>query len=116
MATISPVSTMSGEVRIVTWSDISTTGDTVTAVGPFDKGPGAKRASVVFGGTFGGATAVLHGSVDGTVFAPLYDIGGNAISATAAKIQDFTSSCLYFKPVVTGGAGDDVDVVLVMRA
>lgn len=115
MATIAPVPATSGEVITVTWADISTTGDTVTAYGPLNKGVGAKRASVTFGGTFGGATAVLQGSIDGVTYATLKDIGGNAISATAAAVFDFTSACLYFKPAVSGGTADDVDVVVVFR-
>lgn len=116
MATITPSATMSGEVRTITWADITTTTDTVTAVGPYNTGKGAIRAAVTFGGTFGGATVVLQGSVDGVTYATLTDLAGNAVSATAAKVQEFSSSCLYFKPAVSGGTGDDVDVVLAMRA
>lgn len=116
MATITPTSTVNGEVRTINWTGVTTSTDTPTAVGPFNKGQGLNRASVLFAGTFGGATAVLHGSIDGTTYGPLYDIGGNAISATAAKVQDFTSSMLYFKPVVTGGTGDNVDITIVARS
>lgn len=116
MATISPVSAMSGEVQTVTWSGISTTTDTVTAYGPVNKGLGARRAAITFGGTFGGATAVLQGSIDGVTYATLTDLAGNAVSATAAKMQDFTSAAVYFKPAVSGGTGDDIDVVVVFRA
>lgn len=115
MATITPVSAMSGEVRTITWTGVSTA-DTATAVGPYNAGKGAIRSAVTFGATFGGATAVLQGSIDGVTYATLTDLAGNAVSATAAKVQEFSSSCMYFKPVVSGGAGDDVDIVLAMRS
>jgi hypothetical protein len=116
MATITPVSAMSGEVQTITWADVTTTTDTPEAYGPVKNGLGARRAAVTFGGTFGGATAVLQGSVDNVTYATLTDLAGNAVSATAAKVQEFSSSCLYFKPAVSGGTGDDVDIVMAMRA
>lgn len=115
MATISPVTAMNGEIQTVTWTGISTTLDTTVPYGPMNKGKGAVRAAVTFGGTFGGATAVLQGSIDGVTYATLTDLAGNAISATAAKVQEFTSSVLYIKPSVTGGTGDNVDVVVAFR-
>lgn len=115
MATISPVTAMSGEIQTVTWTGISTTGDTVEAYGPMNKGKGAIRAAVTFGATFGGATAVLQGSIDGVTYATLTDLVGNPISATAAKVQEFTSSALYIKPSVSGGTGDNIDVVVAFR-
>lgn len=114
MATITSVSAVTGDVNTITWTGVSTV-DTATAIGPLNKGKGAIRAAVTFGGTFGGATVVLQGSVDNVTFATLTDLAGNAVSATAAKVQEFSSSALYFKPVVSGGAGDDVNIVLAMR-
>lgn len=116
MATISPVSALTGDVQTYTWTGITTTTDTPSAVGPINKGKGAIRAAVTFGGTFnGGTTAVLQGSIDGTTYATITDVAGNAVSATAAKLQEFTSSCIYFKPAVTSGSADNVNVVLAMR-
>lgn len=116
MATISPVSAMNGDVQVVTWTGITTTTDTAEALGPLNKGRGAVRAAVTFSGTFnGGTTAVLQGSVDGVVYATLTDVAGNAISATAAKMQEFTSAALYFKPLVTAGSADNVDVAVAFR-
>ena len=115
MATISPTSSMTGDVQLITWSAVTTTTDTPVACGPLNKSKGALRAAVTFGGTFGGATAVLQESIDGTTYATLTDLAGNAVSATAAKIQEFTSAALYFKPSVTGGTGDNVDIVVAFR-
>lgn len=116
MATISPVSAVSGDVVTYTWTGITTTSDTPTAIGPINTGKGAIRAAVTFGGTFnGGTTAVLQGSVDGSTYATLTDLAGNAVSATAAKLQEFSSSCLYFKPAVSGGSADNANVVVAFR-
>lgn len=115
MATITPVMAVNGDVVTYTWTGISTTTDTPVAVGPLKFGKGAIRASVTTGGTFGGATAALQGSNDDSVYATLTDLAGNAVSATAAKLQEFSSSCLYIKPSVTGGTGDNVNIVLALR-
>lgn len=116
MATIDPVSAMSEGVQTVTWTGITTTTDTPTAFGPMNRGIGARRASVTISGTFDSTTGVLQGSNDGVVYATLTDLAGNAISATAAKIQEFSSSVLYLKPGVSGGGTDNLDFVVVMRA
>lgn len=115
MATITPAFAMSKEVGIYTWTGVSTA-DTATGIGPMNRGVGAKRASVTMSGTFGGATVVLQGSNDGTNWGTLYDLAGNAISLTAAGVREFSSSCLYIRPSSSGGAGDNVDVVLATRA
>lgn len=115
MATIDPVVATNGDVVTVTWTGVSTTTDTPTAYGPLNHGKGAVRAAVTISGTFGGATGVLQGSVDGSVYATLTDLAGNAVSATAAKLQEFSSSCLYFKPVVTGGTGDNLNFTIAFR-
>lgn len=114
MATINPTTGSVGDVVTATWTGVTTTTDTPTALNT-SRGKGAIRASVTFGGTFGGATAVLQGSNDDVTYATLTDLAGNAISATAAKIQEFSSSCIYFKPSVTGGTGDNVNIVIAFR-
>lgn len=116
MADISPVRVLVGDVVTVTWTGITTTTDTPLAYGPMLSGKGARYAAVTFGGTFnGGTTAVLQGSNDGTTWATLTDIAGNAISATAAKVQEFSSSVLYLRPAVSGGSADNVNVVVALR-
>jgi hypothetical protein len=116
MATITPVSAFTNNVRTATWTGITTTTDTPEAFGPINTGRGPVYGAVTFSGTFnGGTTAVLQGSIDGVVYATLTDIAGNAISATAAKMQEFVSSAMYFKPSVGSGVTDDVNVVVIFR-
>lgn len=116
MATITPTVAVNGEVVTVTWTGITTTTDTAAAYGPMNKGKGARHASVTFGGTFnGGSDASLQGSNDDTTYATLTDLAGNAVNATAAKIQEFSSSALYVKPIVVSGSADNVNVVMVLR-
>lgn len=116
MATINPVEATNGECQTVTWTGVTTTTDTPTAYGPLNRGMGASRAACMFSGTFDSTTAVLQGSIDGTVWATVLDIAGDAVSATAAKLQEFTSSALYFRPSVTGGGTDNVNITLLFRA
>lgn len=66
-------------------------------------------------GTFGGATVTLQGSLDGTNWATLTDAQGNAISVTSAALEAVTELVRYIRPVVTGGSGTDVTVLLLMR-
>lgn len=116
MATISPIAATNGEVQVVTWTGITTTTDTPAAYGPLNTGKGAIRAACMMSGTFnGGTTAVLQGSIDGTVWATVIDVNGDAVSATAAKLQEFTSSALYFKPSVGSGSTDNVDCSVLFR-
>jgi len=62
-------------------------------------------------GTFGSGTAKLQGSNDGTNWADL-DIAGSstALAFTAAGGAEFSASCRYIRPLVTGGTGDDIDI------
>jgi hypothetical protein len=114
MAAINHTKSMSGDVQLATWTGVSTA-DTMDAIGPMNKGIGARRASVTFSGTFGGATLTLQGSNDGTNWGTLTDLAGNAISVTAAAVREFSTSCLYVRPASSGGTGDNVDVVVAMR-
>ena len=66
-------------------------------------------------GTFGGGTVKLQGSNDGTNWVDLNDVTGTAIGITAAGGAEFTTSFLYIRPLVTGGSGDDIDVLILLR-
>lgn len=114
MATVNPVSTplstYGDNVRIVTWTGLAT-GDTI---GAFEM-PGWADRSVQFGGTFGGATLTFTGSNDGTNFIGLTDPQGNAISKTAAAIEAVLELTRYVKPGISGGAGDSVNVTLLIK-
>jgi hypothetical protein len=116
MATVSPafdfVAAQAAKVPRVTWADI-VTGDTLTAF------PVAAQAAVAgavqFGGTFGGATVGLQVSNDGTTFFDMKDLGGTVVSATSAALFEFTTAAMYIRPVITGGAANAVDVIVVLR-
>ncbi len=61
-------------------------------------------------GTFGGATVALHGSLDGTNYVALKDMGGTEIALTSAGLASDGSLVLYLKPVATGGASQSLNV------
>jgi hypothetical protein len=116
MATVTPafdfVQAQAAKVPRVTWEELAT-GDTIVSF------PVAAQAAVAgavqFKGTFGGATVGLQASNDGTTFFDIKDLGGSAISTTAAALFEFTTAAMYLRPVISGGTGDDVDVVVVLR-
>lgn len=116
MATVSPVfSHVQAQAQTITrtiWEDI-VTGDTIESFGV--PGQAAVAGCVQFGGTFGGATVKLQVSNDGTTFFDMKDLTGTAISGTSASFFEFTSAGVYFRPAVTGGSGNAVDVTLVLR-
>ena len=116
MATVSPafdfVAAQAAKVPRVTWEALAT-GDTIVAL------PIAAQAAIAgavqFKGTFGGATVGLQASNDGTTFFTIDDLGGTPVSTGAAAFFEFTTAAMYIRPVISGGVGDDVDVVVVMR-
>lgn len=64
-------------------------------------------------GTFGGATVVLQGSMDGSAWVTLNDFKGNAISLSAAGVVLVAESPLLIRPVTSGGSGTAIDVYVV---
>ena len=76
---------------------------------------GAADRTMQVCGTFGGATVGMQGSLDGTNWAALTDPQGNAVSKTAAALEALTELVRFVRPVVTGGTGTDVTVMLFMR-
>ena len=116
MATVSPtfsiVQAQAQSIPVISWADLAT-GDTITHIGV----PGADgvAGAVQFGGTFGGATVKLQASNDGTTFFDMKELGGAAISATAAALFEFTTAAVYLRPAISGGTGDAVDVTVVLR-
>lgn len=72
-------------------------------------------AAVQFAGTFGGATVKLQGSIDGVNFVDLKDKSGTLISATSGAMFTFDTSAIYIRPSVTGGTGDSIDILVVLR-
>jgi hypothetical protein len=112
MATVSPITSVVDGIPRVTWADI-VTGDTITSL-PV---PGRKLtpASVQIGGTFGGATVKLQVSNDNTTFYDLKDTSGTTVSATSGAIFELSSSAAYFKPSLTSGSANAVDITLILR-
>lgn len=68
--------------------------------------PSGSDRSVQFTGTFGsGGTVLLEGSNDGTNYVTLTDPQGNAISKTAAGIEQIEEITRYVRPRVSAGDG-----------
>ena len=98
------------QITIATWTGLET-GDDGAAI----RYGGAADRTVQIIGTFGGATVTMQGSIDGTNWATLTDAQGNAIAATAAALEAITELVRFIRPIVTGGAGVSVTVLLLMR-
>ena len=95
-------------VRTFLWASV-TQADTFAPL-KLDRAPFAYSMQVA--GTFGGATVVLHGSLDGSNYVPLRDAKGDAISLTAAGIVMIGDLALHLKPVATGGSSQSLQVTL----
>lgn len=113
MADISPTKSIVDGVPTLRWDDVSTTTDTPLKFAITEQW--GLAGSVQFVGTFGGATVVLQMSNDGSNWVTIKDLLGNSVSATAAAMFEFTCSAAYIKPSVTGGAGDNIDIIIVFR-
>jgi hypothetical protein len=98
--------------------DAKTWRHTWEAVGNADVGAAVAAArfsdkSVQLAGTFGGATVVIQGSEDGTNWSTLHDMGGNALSFTAAGgPKQILENPRFIRPSSSGGTGTDVDVFM----
>jgi len=113
MATVTPVvdTTIPGVPRVI-WEEAAT-GDTLE---PFLLSQQyGLSASIQVVGTFGGATAKLQVSNDGTNWADVQDLLGTAVSLTAAGYFELSVSGAYIRPAVSGGTGDDLDIIVVLR-
>ena len=114
MATVTPTVTdisKDGHVIMITWA--LTTADADGA--PAEWCAFADR-TVTFTGTWGGATAALEGSNDGTTWLALADVQGTAITATANKIETAVELTRFVRPnLTTAGSGAAVSATLLMR-
>lgn len=93
------------------WTGLAT-GDTATTH-TLERTAGILGSFQAFG-TWGGATVVLQGSNDGTNWVTLKD-NGTDISLTADGAFEFSTAMLYVRPSISGGSGDDVDVIVTTR-
>lgn len=116
MATITPtLSDISGDgnVRKIVWAALTTTNADGS---PAEWIQWADRC-IQFHGTFGvGGTIKLQGSNDGTNWYDLADAQGNAISKTAAGIEQVLEMTQFVRPYVSAGDGTtSLTATLVMR-
>lgn len=116
MTTPAPVQTLPPPGKnLVVWTWTLTTADhTGAALGP--NFADFVDRSVQIEGTFGGATCVLEGSNDGTNYEPITDPQGNAISKSAAALEQMTEMTLSVRPRLSAvGAGATIVVTLCAR-
>jgi hypothetical protein len=113
MTTITPRldNTVTGVPRVI-WEEAAT-GDTMNPLTVTQQYGLAASVQVV--GTFGGATVSLQVSNDGVNWDLARDVLGNAISLTTTGYFEFSLSAAYIRPAISGGSGNDVDVILVLR-
>lgn len=115
MATIAAVTTFiqKGVVQI-SWEGFAASAD----VGTAQSIAGFPDKSVQITGTFTGSpTIVIEGSNDGTNFSTLVDPQGNALSFTAAALEQVLEVVRFIRPRLTAGTGGaDIDVTLVGKA
>lgn len=96
--------------RIATWTGETTAGN--ASIARYAPLISLATASVQVGGTFGGATVALQGSNDGVTYTTLKDLSGAAMSFTSAGYAEFSSGAAFIKPLVSGGTGDSINVIV----
>jgi hypothetical protein len=113
MATIEPTPSVPvNGVSVNIWTSV-TENDTASPITLSGSAPAL--SAVQFTGTFGGATAIMQGSNDGTNWVALNDLTGTAISLTAAGGVEFTTSFVYLRPSFSGGTGQTLTAIMSTR-
>lgn len=102
------VNNQHGPAHIWSWTPV-TEADTFDAVEVPLSLP--DRTIHVFG-SFGAATVLVTGSLDGTNYFTLTDPQGNAISKTAAAGEAITELVRYIKLTHSGGTAESISAVL----
>lgn len=103
-----------GEIDLYRWDHILN-GDTCDVVSVV---AGQDQMTVQCYGTIGGATLTIAGTIAGTTFQTLDDAFGQALSfaALTTATKPVGPNVSGIRPVLTGGAGSDVSVdLLVVR-
>jgi gamma-glutamyltranspeptidase len=95
---------------IVTWAAETTAAN--SSIKPYEPETSMAVSSIQVAGTFGSATVTFLGSNDGTTYTAIKDNLGNAISVTAAGQFELSTAYRYFKPSISGGTGDSLNVYL----
>lgn len=117
MATVNPVITHVGKFKddahTVLWEALTNTNQDGGRV----EMPGSSDRSIQCEGTFGGATITVQGSneVTPTNWETLTDVHGNPCTFTAAGIKAVAEITRWIRPLLSGGAGSDVDVTGMFR-
>lgn len=79
--------------------------------------PGARDRAFTVEGTFGGATAIIEGSNDGTVWVTAHNEAGTLISVTAQAGHAVAENYLHFRARLSVvGAGATLNVKLLSGA
>lgn len=112
MAVVSYTKTQRFNRKNIVWSAMANNPDTGS---PFYLDDDALAAAVQIDGSFGGGTAVMQGSVDGTTWFTLKDITGTDISTTANALFEVSSSVMYIRPSLSGGTAGSVAFRVVQR-
>lgn len=107
----SAIGSMDGTALLVNYDNLD---ELDTSPAPFEMVEWADR-SVQVVGTFNGGTVVIEGSNDGQNWVTLTDPQGNAITKTAAFIEQLLEVTRFVRPRVSLGTGVDVDVFFVLR-
>lgn len=112
MATITATETSLKRGAAVHFWNTTTEADTFDKVYVGD----AADLSVQIIGTFGGATVIVQGSNDdGTTWATLNDLGGTAISKTAAALAGIRERVKHIRLSASGGTGQSLKAYLFAR-
>jgi hypothetical protein len=109
--TLTPSKPVSG-VKLFTYTTVDSA-DTPSAV--LLDGTAPVVGFLQVSGTFGGATAKVQLSNDGTNWVDAKDLSGTAIAITAAGGAEFSTAAVYVRPLVTGGSGTSLTISLAFR-
>lgn len=111
-ATLPPTGEYDG-VAIVSWAGLTKATDDDGA--PADL-PAWRPLGVQVTGVPGvGGHVVIEGSIDGTNYATLTDVAGNALDLTAAGVKGIAEPALrYVRPRITAGDGDTLLAVSII--
>lgn len=97
---------------VAVWEN-ATDADTLV---PIELGAYSDRSMQVAGSVGSPAATITGaGSNDGATYATLNDLQGNALSFTAAGLEGIAEATRYFKPVISGGTGESVDIYVYAR-
>ena len=109
MPTAAATQTQGLKATTTVWSGLAT-GDDGAPVST----EGKNLSVQAIGTTFNGSTITMHGSNDGVTYAALNDqaVPGNACSFTSVGFKGVLQMPKFIKPVVTGGTGVGLSVVL----